>query len=369
MDERKRTILKVSVVGIITNLILVGIKASIGMITHSIAVTSDALNNFTDSLSSLITMIGTVLSNKKPDKKHPMGYGRIEYISASIVGAIVLYAGITAFISGVKELFHPTRVEYTNTILVTLFIGVIIKFVLGVFTKKQGKLLESNSLVASGSDAFNDAILSSSVLISALLSIYFNLYFDALIACVFSFFIIRSGYDMWKQTLDDMIGKRMDATLAKKIQKIVLEKDGVLGIHDLFLTNYGPRQNFVSFHIELMEDTSVKDVDVLSRTLQEEIYRKLNVIVSAIGVYSINHKDSFAYQVQKEIDEIVSNDPWAMQMHGFYVDTELKKIRFDVVIKFGISVIEAIETLTKQIQERYPGYEVSIVADRDTSDI
>ena len=189
-NEREKIVIKTSIISIISNIILAGFKAFIGLLANSIAIISDAVNNLSDALSSIITIVGTKLAGKAPDKKHPYGYGRIEYMTSMVVSAIVLYAGITALVESIKKIIHPEEVDYTTITLIILVAGIIVKFVLGIYVKKKGKDVNSDSLVASGSDAFNDALLSISVLTSAIIYMIFNISLEAYVGVLLSIFIV-----------------------------------------------------------------------------------------------------------------------------------------------------------------------------------
>ena len=174
-DNREKVVIRTSIISIISNIVLAGFKAFVGMLANSIAIISDAVNNLSDALSSIITIVGTKLAGRAPERKHPYGYGRIEYMTSLIVSAIVLYAGITALVESVKKIIHPELPDYSTITLVILIAGIIVKFVLGIYVKKTGKKVNSDSLVASGSDAFNDALLSISVLASAIIYMIFKI--------------------------------------------------------------------------------------------------------------------------------------------------------------------------------------------------
>ena len=197
-NSREKIVIKTSIISIISNIVLAGFKAFIGLLANSIAIISDAINNLSDALSSIITIVGTKLAGKSPDKKHPYGYGRIEYMTSLIVSAIVLYAGITALVESVKKIIHPEVSDYSTITLVILTVAIIIKFILGLYVKKKGKEVNSDSLVASGSDAFNDAILSISVLISAIIYMLFNISLEAYVGVLLSLFIIKTGLELIK---------------------------------------------------------------------------------------------------------------------------------------------------------------------------
>ena len=168
-DSRETTIVRTSIIGILVNVLLAAFKAAIGLITHSIAVTLDAVNNLSDALSSVITIVGTKLAGKLPDKKHPLGYGRIEYLSAMIVSALVLYAGITSLVESIKSIISPEKPDYSVVSLIIVGSAVVAKLLLGTYVKRTGKRVNSASLEASGSDAMFDSIISASVLLCALI--------------------------------------------------------------------------------------------------------------------------------------------------------------------------------------------------------
>ena len=188
--NREKAIVRTSIVGILTNLLLVGFKATVGLISNSIAIILDAVNNLSDALSSVVTIIGAKLGAKQPDKKHPLGYGRIEYLSSMIVAALVLYAGITSLVESVKKIIHPETAEYSTVTLVIISVAIAVKLILGLYVKKQGEKVNSGALSASGSDALFDAILSGSVLASAIVYLIWGVSLEAYVGVVLADFII-----------------------------------------------------------------------------------------------------------------------------------------------------------------------------------
>ena len=217
-NHREKTVITTSIISICANLVLVGFKATVGFLSNSIAIITDAINNLSDALSSIITIIGTKLAGKAPDKKHPYGYGRVEYITSLIVSAIVLYAGITAFIESVKKIITPEDVDYDVVTLIILVAGIIVKFALGLYVKKKGRAIKSDSLIASGADAFNDAILSISVLASAIIYMIFNVSLEAYVGALVSIFIMKAGLELIKDSIDNVLGTRIESKLAKSIK-------------------------------------------------------------------------------------------------------------------------------------------------------
>ena len=366
--DRNKIIVKTSVVGIITNIFLAAFKASVGLISNSIAVILDAVNNLSDALSSVITIIGAKLANKLPDKKHPLGYGRIEYMSALLVSAIVLYAGITSAVESVKRIIHPEKAEYTMVSLIIITVAIIVKLLLGRYVKHNGQKAKSGALIASGADANFDAILSASVLASAIIYLTTNISLEAYVGVIISGVIIKAGIGMVSDTLNDILGKRADIETTKEIKQILCEEKEVRGAYDLIIHNYGPNKNLASVHLELPDNMSVEQVDVLTRKLQSKVYRQTGVILVGVGVYSYNTKDDEVSKLRNKIQEMVLAHDWVLQIHGFYVDTNKKDIRFDVVMSFEIKPSEGISIIQNELKKAYPDYNINIIPDVDVSD-
>ena len=278
-NQREKTVIRTSIISIIANIILAGFKATVGLLANSIAIVSDSVNNLSDALSSIVTIIGTKLAGKAPDKEHPYGHGRIEYMTSRIVSGIVLYAGATALIESIKKIIHPETPDYTAVTLIIITAGIIVKFILGLYVKKKGKEANSDSLVASGMDAFNDAILSISVLASAIIYIVFNISLEAYVGVLLSIVIIKSGIELIKESVDNVIGVRVESDLARKIKKEVTKEENVYGAFDLILNDYGPDRYLGSIHIEVPDTLTVADVDKISRKITKNVMEKYGVIL------------------------------------------------------------------------------------------
>ncbi len=366
--QREKTIVKTSIIGIVTNLLLVGFKMAVGLISNSIAVILDAVNNLSDALSSVVTIIGAKLGAKQPDKKHPLGYGRIEYLSSMVVAALVLYAGITSLVESIKKIISPEAADYSAVSIVIISVAIAVKLVLGLYVKRQGKKVNSGALTASGSDALFDAILSASVLASAVIYLIWGVSLEAYVGVVIAGFIIKAGIEMMIETLNDIIGKREDKETIKELKEIICKEEDVLGAYDVTLFNYGPNKNYGSVHIELPDSLTVDDVDRITRRIQADVFRKTGIILTGIGVYSFNTSDDEAAKMRNEVQKTVMAHDWALQMHGFYADTGKKTIRFDVVMSFDVDRKEAVQTICKEIAALYPDYDVMVVPDVDVAD-
>ncbi|MDO4862652.1 MAG: cation diffusion facilitator family transporter [Ruminococcus sp.] len=364
--SREKKIIRTSIVGIVANAFLAAFKAVIGIMTNSIAIVLDAVNNISDAGSSLITIIGTKLAGKEPDKKHPFGYGRIEYLSAMVISVIVLYAGITSFVESVKKMIHPETPEYTTVSLIIVGVAVVVKIILGRYVKSVGVKVNSNSLINSGEDATLDSIISASTLVAAIIFMIFGLSLEAWLGAVISVVIIKSGFEMLKETISQILGEQNDPELAKNIKQTVTSFPDVHGAYDLVLNNYGPDAWNGSIHIEVPDTHSADKLDQLIRDIQTAVYAKHNVILTAVGVYSENTKDKECIEVRKKVHDIVFSHEYVRQMHGFYMVKDKKTLRFDIVISFDAKDRKAVyNEVIADVQNAFPDYQLRTAMDTD----
>ena len=367
--SRDRIIVRTSVTGIAANVLLAAFKAVVGAISGSIAIVLDAVNNISDAASSLITIIGTKLASREPDKKHPFGYGRVEYLSAMIISVIVLYAGITSLVESVKKISEPETPDYSAVTLIIVAAAVLVKIFLGRYVKKTGERVNSDSLINSGKDAVLDSVISASTLVAAVIFLLTGLSLEAWLGAVISVIIIKSGIEMLRETLSEILGERADISLAKEIKKTVLSFPEVSGAYDLVLHNYGPDNYNGSIHIEVPDTLSAAELDELIRAVTTKVYTEQNVILTAISVYSLNTKDEKAVEMRNEISSLVLSREHVLQMHGFYVNEEKKTIRFDVIVSFDAKDRRAVyDEICSEVAALYPDYSLEIVLDTDFSE-
>ena len=365
-SSREKTIVKTSIIGIAANVFLAAFKAFVGLMTNSIAIVLDAVNNISDAGSSLITIIGTKLAGKEPDKKHPFGYGRIEYLSAMIISVIVLYAGITSFVESVKQIIHPETPDYNVVSLVIVGVAVVVKILLGRYVKGVGVKVNSDSLINSGEDATLDSVISASTLVAAVIFLIFHVSLEAWLGAIISLVIIKSGVEMMKDTISQLLGERNDVELARSIKQTVTSFPDVQGAYDLVLNNYGPDTWNGSIHIEVPDTYSADRLDQLLRDIQVEVVRKHQVILTAIGVYSVNTKDAETIETKKKLLEIVFAHPHVKQLHGFYLIKDQKTMRFDLVISFDAEDRKAaFEEVMADVQKAFPDYTLQGAMDTD----
>ena len=280
----------------------------------------------------------------------------------------MLYAGITAAVESVKKIIHPEKPDYSAVSLVIIAVAVVVKIVLGRYVKKKGEAVNSEALVASGTDALSDAVLSASVLASAVVYLASGISLEAWVGAVISVMIIRSGIEMTSETLDKVLGTRADRETTSRIKQLLAEEPEVRGAYDLIINNYGPDKNYASVHLELPDTMTVAQLDDLTRRMETKVYRETGVILAGVGAYSYNTGDNEASRIRNDVRKRVLSHDWAVQMHGFYLEEEKKHMRFDVVFSFDIDPKDGLASLYDEIRQAYPDYAVVIVPDVDVSD-
>ncbi|MBE6719216.1 MAG: cation transporter [Ruminococcaceae bacterium] len=369
MQNRSKQIFKTSIVGIAVNLLLVGFKAAVGMLSNSIAIILDAVNNLSDALSSVITIIGMKLAGKPADKKHPMGYGRIEYLTSAIISVIIIYAGATSLESSIKKIIHPEQADYSAVTLIIVAVAVAVKLMLGSYVKKQGEKVNSDALVASGKDALFDSVISLSTLAAAAVYLIWGVSLEAYLGVVISVIIIKSGLEMIGETLSKILGERVDSELAGNIKRTVCSFDEVQGAYDLTMNNYGPDNYLATIHIEVADTLTAADIDRLTRRIQAKVLDEYNIYIAAVSIYSVNTTDDEIISIKNNIDSIIMSHDNILQIHGFYVDKEYMMINVDIVMSFDEKEPDAVYAdIKKQIEQAYPEYAINLAMDTDISD-
>ena len=367
--NRDKVIIRTSIIGIFANVFLAGFKAVIGVMSNSIAIVMDAVNNISDAASSVITIAGTKLAGKQADRKHPFGYGRIEYMSATVISMLVLYAGITAFIESVKKIIEPDTPDYSAAALIIVAVAVVVKFILGRYVKYTGETVNSDSLINSGEDAKLDSVISLSTLLAAAVYIFFDVSVEAYLGAIIAVIIIKSGVEMLRDTLSKILGERADAQIAREIKETIMSYPEIKGAYDLIMHNYGPDSFNGSVHIEVPDTLTADSLDQLTRKVTLDVYHKHNVLLTGIGIYSFNTKDAEIVAIREKIFKIVSENNYVIQIHGFYVDKARKAIRFDVIVSFDAEDRNRVYSEIKEkVQAEYPDYSLEITLDTDFSE-
>ena len=360
--DREKTIVRTGMIGVLANVLLAAFKAVIGILAGSIAITLDAVNNLTDVLSSVITIISTKLAGRQPDKKHPYGHGRIEYLSTVTIAIIILYAGITSLVESIKKIITPQTPEYTPVALIIIAVAVAVKIVLGLYVRSTGE--------RSGKDALLDAVISTSTLVAAGIFLIWGISLEAWLAAIISLIIIQSGFGMLRESISSILGERVEGDVARAVRQTVLAFPDVSGVYDLILHNYGPDILTGSVHIELPEEFTVRQLDVLERRITETVYEKTGVALTGISVYARGVNTPFSASVFADLRDIIAAHSSVLQVHGFSVDENANEIRFDIVIDFNAKNREEIfQDIVDNMIKKYPTYHICPVLDADTSDV
>ena len=367
-QPRNAVIIRNSVISIGANVLLAAFKAVIGAATGSIAIVMDAVNNLSDAASSLITIVGTRLAGRQPDKKHPLGYGRIEYLTAVIISVIVLYAGITSLQSSIKGILHPELPSYTAISLVIVAAAVLVKILLGTYVKKTGQKVNSGSLIASGEDARMDAVISASTLAAAAVFLLTHISLEAWLGAVIAVIIIKSGIGLLRDTISQILGQRADGKLVGEIKKTCRTFPNVYGAYDLVLNDYGPDRYLGSIHLEVPDYLTAEELDVLERKVSAKIFQDYGVLLTGISVYARNTRDNEEAKLYQNVRRIVTSHDSVLQMHGFFADLEKKTMRFDMVISFGCKDRAGeYRAILAEVRSAYPDFKVDAVMDADLS--
>ena len=368
MVERQSKIIRTSVVGILANVALAAFKAGVGLLANSIAVVLDAVNNLSDALSSVITIVGMKLASKPADKEHPFGHGRIEYFTALIIALIVLAAGVTSLIESVKKILNPEPSDFTVVSLIIIGVAIFVKLVLGRYVKRTGEEVNSDALIASGEDARFDALISLTTLISAGVMMLFGLQLDGWLGAAIALVIIKAGVEMVLSPISELLGNRNDSQFTHDIKHEVESVPGVLGAYDLVLHNYGPEFSIGSVHIEVEDTMTAAEIYKMSKDIQRRITSKYGVFLT-VGIYARNTQDKDVARIEQQIRSITSSKEGVLQTHGLYIDRNEHIVNFDIIVDFAIKdPITLRNKVLQEVQALLPDYRISINIDRDITD-
>ncbi len=366
--NRTKEIVKVSFRGIGVNLVLVVFKAVVGLLANSIAVVLDAVNNLSDALSSIITIIGTKIAGKGADKKHPYGHGRVEYITSSIIAVIMLAAGVTALKESIEKIITPTKTDFKIYSVIIIAAAVGAKIVLGLYFRKKGKQFSSSSLISSGTDALFDAVLSTATLVSAVVAIGWGYNIEGFLGVGISVFILKAGIEVMRDAISELIGVRIDSELAEGIKSKIASFEEIHGVYDLILHTYGPGQLIGAVHVEIDDDLTARQIDTLTRRITADVYHTFGVILT-VGIYASNTSDDISKTIRKAAEEKIREYPQILQMHGFYMEHEAKVVSLDIILDFKEKNPKEIsEKICAALQSEFPEYRFYVNLDRDFSD-
>ncbi len=366
--DRSKQIIRTSVVGIVANVLLAGFKALVGLLAHSVAIVLDAVNNLSDALSSVITIIGTKLSVKPADRKHPFGYGRVEYFTAIIIAVIVLTTGITSLVESVKKIINPTQPDYTTVTLVVIIVAILAKLALGWYVRRQGKKLDSDALVASGSDALFDAVITLATLVSAGIMLIWNVSIDGYLGALISLVIIKAGVEMLASPINQLLGARASEELVHQIKAEIMEMEGVQGVFDIILHGYGPNLSIGSLHIGIPDTMTAHEIHGLTRQIAERMIARHGIIMT-VGIYANASGNNKAAALQDTVVQTLAEQEHIRQVHGFYYDEKRNLLSVDVVPDLSVTDDQAFtQALLERLKQVLPDQKISVIIDHNYSD-
>ena len=351
IEEREKVGTKASVVGIVTNAALFGLKFILGSMMRSVAVIADGFNNLSDAASSIVSLIGFKVAGKKPDAKHPFGYGRIEYIAALVVSFLILTTGLSVIKDSFANIIKPESLSVTLAGFIGLGISIVAKIVLGLYTKRLGKKIDSISLIASGTDALNDVVVTFATVISMVVFMIFKVNIDGYIGCVVAFFIIKAGIEVVTDALGPLLGQPADKEVVDKIEEIILSGEGIVGVHDLVVHNYGPGRIFASAHAEIPSDCDLLRMHDIIDQIETKIFKEINVEIT-IHFDPIDVNNDNLARMREKVAEIVNNIDSTLKFHDFRMvsgHTHTNLI-FDIVYPYNCKLKE--EEVLEKIDEK-----------------
>lgn len=358
-------------VGIIVNLMLFITKLIIGVLLNSIAVTADAFNNLSDVASSVITILGFKLANKPPDKEHPFGHGRLEYISGLIVSFLVMLVGFEFIKTSFDRIIHPSKVIFTFIPFILILISIGFKIWISGFNKTLGKTIKSSALEASSFDALSDVISSSCVALSLLLSNWIDFPIDGYIGILVSFIIIYAGFSLIKATMNPLLGEAPDLDLVKGLQAKLLSYDHITGAHDLVIHNYGPGRCMGSVHAEVPCDISIVEIHEIIDKAEKEISEEFDIHL-VIHMDPINTDDEEVNACRLELLKVLAHFPIIKSIHDFRIvgSGDYKNLIFDAVMDFNPSFTSTDESklgeeINSELKKYCPQYNALMTLDRD----
>lgn len=365
--KREKAIIGTSFVGIGGNILLVVGKVIVGVFAHSISIITDAVNNLTDAMSSVVTIIGTKISNKRPDKKHPYGHGRAEFITSAIIAMIIFIAGFLAIYESITSLVDKEVPEYSLYSFIVLAIAIAVKVFLGLFFRFRAKKLNSDVLKASGTDALLDVLLTIGTLVGAIVSYTTGVHLEGYIGIAIGLFIIKTAVDVFRESASKIVGERTDKEFVENMTKDILEMDGVYGVYDLIINNYGVDRNIASVHVEVADDMTAKEIQILERNIAYLCFDKYHTIMT-VGVYAKNEGTVTSKAIKEQIEHILDTHPEVIQMHGFFVEEETNTVNFDMIVSLDCkNQNEIYKIVHDEVHAALPEYHIHIVLDRDFS--
>lgn len=334
-ESREDIILMTSGLGVFVNILIATLKIIIGFFTSSIAIVSEGVNNMSDALTSILTLIGAKLAKMHPDEKHPFGYGRIEYFSSLIISLLILVTGIEMLIGAVKLIFSPEKMSVSLISIIIIAFTAIVKFILGVYTIKMGEKASSSSLIGVGSDCRNDSFASAITIVTMILYLVFHVSLDAYAGIIISFLTIKAGFDVFKETISDLMGRQGERDLANELYRNIVQTEGIIAAADMMLHNYGPDRWSGSVNVEIDHKKTVGEVYQLLHELQLEIMHEYKVTM-VFGVYAVDNDHEEMKELRSIISAFVKRNEHIKSFHAVYIEPQTGKVYCDFIVDYKL---------------------------------
>lgn len=356
-----------SIVGIICNVLLFLIKYAMGTLSHSISIVSDAFNNLSDCAGCLVTLLGYKMASKPADKNHPFGHGRMEYLTSLIIAALIIFVGIELLKNSVEKIINPVEIRFSFAVLFSLVFSIAVKLWMAVFNAELGKKINSSVLTATAKDSKSDVIATSATLIALICSLFTALPVDGVMGLLVSVFILKSGYDIVKDTIDELLGKPADPEIINHIKEYVLKNDKIIGIHDLIIHSYGPGNMIGSCHVEVKSNESFTEVHDIVDSIEREIHNNLNILMT-IHMDPIEVNDMLTNKCKKLVNNIIHSIDSSLDLHDFRIVSgeSHTNLIFDLVVPFECkySNEELKQKIDMQLSKENINYYTVIVFDK-----
>ncbi len=352
-----------SIVAIFANLICVVFKVLMGLLVHSTAIVADGINNLTDAFSNIASLFGFKLGSRHPDSEHPYGHGRYEYLSGMLIAVVILVVGLLTLYESTMKIVHPEAITFTWPALIVLIVSILIKFWMYTFNKKTGNLISSDTLHAAAQDSLNDVLTTIGSIVSLIFSPLTTYELDGVIGVVVSVVVLKSGVELLKDTMDNILGKKPDKKLVDEITDAMLSYDGIYGVHDMMIHDYGPGRRYLIAHLEVSADSNILDAHNLIDGIEEDITKKFNIFTT-IHMDPIVLNDPFTNELHVEVEKILTTINPQLSLHDFrVVKGDHTKLIFDVLLTGKEDKHQVDQRLRKAIKELDPNYECVIQYD------
>lgn len=356
------------VVGIVSNTAVSAMKIAVGLVFSSISILADGINNLTDASSSLITLIGFRMAAKPADEDHPYGHARIEYITGLIVSFLIIMLGGQMLKASVEKILHPDALQFSLLAVGVLVVSILMKLWQARFNMKMGEAIDSATLKATGADSRNDVISTTAVLISLFIGKLTGYQLDGFMGVLVALFIVWSGISLIKETSDPLLGLAPDPTLVGEIQSRVMEHEGILGLHDLVVHDYGPGRVFASVHVEVDANENLMKSHDMVDNIEKEISSQLRIHLVA-HMDPVDTKDPLTQTVKQQLKEIVEEIPEILSTHDLRVVSGYThhNLVFDIVISPGCEKSDGQlkAMIAGRLKEYDPKYNAVIEVDRN----